>query len=271
MKIGKRNARIGRLQGAWLFTFALLGTASSACPADDYPSGFSLASPVVIGGVVSHDASNHNDETVILPAKGGEAIRSACLQRGLLLLQGESRPRTCTQVVAKEQVLLLWLNPTLHPVTEAVSLPPVIFSAAPFPAQRFTERAATRDETLAVQGAMVGLPSASTNLAKAVHVTAIDAPTRGLTYFLATGRHLLDGNEEEQCATTATLVFLKDAHGLSYAGELDAQPASFLLRVGSDTPDAVVTKNCGKQMSLWQLAPKVRKLIDYDNGYEYGG
>lgn len=270
MKIGKRNARIAQLPGSWLFTFAVLGMTSSACLADDYPRGFSLAAPMVIGGIVNHDTSNRNDESIILPAKGGDAIRAACLKHGSLWFQGESRPRTCTQVTAKEQVLLLWLDPAFKPATEAINFPPAIFSTAPIPAQRFAERDATRDETLAVQRAMASLPSASSNLAKAAHVTVIDLPARGTSYLFATGRHMLDGNEEEQCATTATLIFRKDAHGLSYAGELDAHPASFLLRAGSDMPDAVVAKNCGKQMSLWQLAPKVRKLIDYDNGYEYG-
>ena len=35
--------------------------------------------------------------------------------------------------------------------------------------------------------------------------------------------------------------------------------------------DAVMTTDCGKQMSLLEVVPKVRPLIGYSNGYEYGG
>jgi hypothetical protein len=173
-------------------------------------------------------------------------------------------------VTEEASVLLLWLAPAVKPPVEGVRSPPALLSVAPFPKQpSYKERATSPEESAALRTALAKL--GTEKLDPSVKMSAIDIPERGIVYYLIPSRHLLDTNEEEYCATTATQVYVKDVHGLSYSGELEAHPVSFVQRMAGVLPDAIVTKDCGKQMSLWQVTPKTRKLISYSNGYEYGG
>lgn len=253
------------------FFIAVLSLLAAPCVADDYASGYSLVPLTVIGGVDGGSSSPAKDgHNITLPARGAEAIRMACLKQGQLWIFGDPQPRTCFKVTEEASVLLLWLAPAVKPPAEGVRSPPALLSATPFPKQpTYKERATSPEESAALRAALAKLGTKGVD--PSAKMSAIDIPERGVAYYLVPGRHLLDTNEEEYCATTATLVYVKDVHGLNYSGELEAHPLSFVQRTAGVLPDAIVTKDCGKQMSLWQVTPKTRALISYSNGYEYGG
>lgn len=239
--------------------------------ADDYPSGYSLVPPAAIGGVEGGSSPADDGHNVTAPAKGAEAIHMACLKQGSLWVFGDPQPRTCYKVAAEAGVLLLWLAPAVKPPVDGVMSPPVLLSATAFPKQRYKERTVSAEETAMLRAALEKLGGGAGNVEPSTRMSAIDIAESDTVYYLIPGRHLLDSNEEESCATTATLLYVKDRHGLNYGGELEAHPVAFVQRTVGALPDAIVTKDCGKKMSLWQVAPKTRVLISYSNGYEYGG
>ncbi|HEX7814322.1 hypothetical protein [Dyella sp.] len=239
--------------------------------ADDYPSGYSLVPSAAIGGVEGGSSPATDGHNITLPAKGAEAIHMACLKQGSLWIYGEPKPRTCYKVVVEAGVLLLWLAPAVKPPMDGVMSPPVLLSATAFPNQSYKERVVSAGEMTALRKALEEPGSAGSSVQPAARMSAIDIAGSGTVYYLIAGRQVLDSNEEESCATTATLLYVKNGNGLNYGGELEAHPAAFVQRTAGSLPDAIVTKDCGKKMSLWQVAPKTRQLINYSNGYEYGG
>lgn len=249
----------------------MTGANICACLADDYPSGNSLVPPTVIGGIDGGHFPAEDGHNLTVPAPGADAIRATCMKHGQLWLAGDARPHTCTRMTADDQiVLLLWLSPAVKPPRDDVMDPPALLSTAPFPARRFDPRTPSAAEVLAIRDALAQQHGAPSVISQASRWKAIDAADGALTYYLLPGRKLPDTNGEETCANTAAAVLIKDAHGLSYRGELDGMPDRFVLRPGSSIPDAVVSYDCGKQMNLWQLVPKLRPVISYSNGYEYG-
>jgi hypothetical protein len=249
----------------------LTACATMSCLAGDYPSGYTLVSPTVIGGVDGERFPAEDGHNITLSIKGAEAIHAACLRRGQLWFQGDARPHTCTKVTAvDEEVLFLWLSPAVAPARDDVLDPPVLLSTAPFPTRQFAERSLLPAEAAALRDELAKHRGAPPIISQPSRWKAVDVPDTGLVYYLVPGKKVLDTNGEETCATTAASVLIKDAHGLSYSGELDALPMAFILRPGSTTPDAIVPRDCGKQMSLWQIVPKLRAVIGYSNGYEYG-
>lgn len=248
-------------------SMSLAGTAV----ADDHPSGYSLVPPMAIGGVEGGSSPAEDGHNITLPAKGAEAVHAACLKQGTLWIFGDSQPRICNKMVAANGVLLLWLTAPVKRPIEGVMSPPVLLSTTAFQKQRYRERAVSAEETAALRAALKRLGDTGNAVEPTARISAIDIAESDSVYYLVAGRHLLDSNEEESCSTTATLLYVKDGHGLNYGGQLDAHPAAFIQRTAGSLPDAIVTKDCGKKMSLWQVAPRARQLIDYSNGYEYGG
>jgi hypothetical protein len=252
----------------------ILATATatiSTSVAGDYPSDYTLVPPTVIGGVDGGRFPVEDGHNITLSIKGAEAIRAACLKRGQLWVQGDARPHTCIKVTAVDgEVLFLWLSPAVKPTWDDVLDPPILLSTAPFPARQFAERLLLPDEAAAVRDGLAKHRGAPPITSQPSRWKAVDVPDSGLVYYLIPGKKVPDTNGEETCATTAASVLVKDAHGLRYSGELDALPMAFVLRPGNAIPDAVVPSDCGKQMSLWQIVPKLRAVIGYSNGYEYG-
>lgn len=252
-----------------LFAAASILLAGEAL-ADDYPSGYSLVPPVAIGGVEGGSSPADDGHNITLPAKGAEAIRAACLKQGQLWIFGDPQPHTCTKVTGAAEVLLLWLTPAVKPPRQGVMSPPVLLAATAFPPQHYRERRLSTEE-MATLRATLEKNGSGKSAQPSANISAVEIPGGDTVFYLVPGRHLLDTNEEETCATTATLLYVKNPQGLSYAGELQAHPAAFVQRTANALLDALVVKDCGKKMSLWQVAPQVRQLIDYSNGYEYGG
>ena len=271
MRDNPDNSRI--MKSFWQRGFLSLVTAcvTMSCLAGDYPGGYTLVPPTVIGGVDGGRFPAEDGHSITLSIKGAEAIRATCLKRGQLWTPGDARPHTCTKVTAAdEEVLFLWLTPAIKPSYADVLDPPVVLSPIPFPARTFVERTVSPAEVAALRGALAKRHDAPRITSQPSQWKALDVSDSGLTYYLVPGRKLLDTNGEETCATNAASVVIKDTQGLSYRGELDGLPTSFILRPGSNTPDALVPRDCGKQTSLWQIVPKLRRVIGYSNGYEYG-
>ena len=250
---------------------AALMLSAGATLADDYPSGYSLVPSATIGGVEGGSSPAEDGHNITLPAKGSEAIHMACLKQGSLWIFGAPQPKTCYKVAADADVILLWLSPKVKPPMDGVMSPPVLLSTSAFRNERYKERAASAVEMAALGQVLEGPGGAGSEVQLSARMSAIDIAERGTVYYLIAGRHLLDSNEEESCATTATLLYVKDRNGLHYGGELEAHPSAYVQLTAGSLPDAVVTTDCGKKMSLWQVAPKTRRLINYSNGYEYGG
>lgn len=249
----------------------LLG-ANTPSWADDPPTGYSHSPQFVIGGVADGDATQRYN--VLVPLEGSTTVQKACARGEHLWVQGETQPRTCAKMTVDEYngLLQLALSQAVSSPYKGVENPPILLSTQPFPVQRFAERPMKSEELEAVRTRLPTL-SLPEDISKSMALkkgTALDTQKPDLTYIFVPGRHLQDSNASDECATTSILVFAKTPQGITYSGELKNHPSSFVQNAATSSLDAVVSINCGKELAIVELTPKVNEVVTYSNGYEYG-
>ncbi|SFS13334.1 hypothetical protein SAMN05216570_2831 [Dyella sp. OK004] len=258
---------------------------------DEWPEGHSRMSHTVIGGLA------RDGKSVEVPLAGIEQVSGACRDHLPLWIQGDDRPHTCTRLTIEgKEIAHLWLSPSpTRPAMEMLA-PPLLISTRPFTPSRWKERPATAAEVEAIralhlalkppafEGSVledqgVSLPLGPSNyLPLGKGVAAIDTGVDDSVFLLVPGRALNDAETEgmsavgpeKACATVSQLVFVRSPHGVHYRVELPAKPMAYVADPDSPYPAVQVTTNCGAMMFIWRIEPKPSKLIDYQNGYEYG-
>lgn len=270
----------------WLFVM-MMPTASG----DEWPEGHSRMSHTVIGGLAE------DGKSVEVPLAGIDQISGACRDHSPLWIQGDDRPHACTRLAIEgEAIAHLWLSPLPAQPAKKMLAPPLLISTRRFAPARWKERPATVAELGAIralhstlkppafEGSVledqgVTLPLGPTSyLPLGKGVTAIDTGVDDSVYLFVPGRALNDADAEgmsavgpeKACATVSQLVFVRSPRGVHYRVELPAKPMAYVADPDSPYPAVQVTTNCGAMMFIWRIEPNPSKLIDYQNGYEYG-
>jgi hypothetical protein len=244
---------------AWLLLVSAGASADEPCC--DEAHGFHRSGNLYAGMPIDLDDGHKRPGRygVVIAVDGASELLDTCARQGSLWIGGAKEPVACHGVTKGDALAVLDIDVSrIGSDTTGLSLP-VLLSTRPFDLQGHAFHHAMPADINAVQAADADLPANTTVETLVVGDQSV---------FTASARHLLDGNESEECATTAQAVFVRRDGRMRRIGELPGQPSGVAM---ADEPYLIVPVNCGKQLGIWTIGDRLEQVGYFDNGYEYGG